>query len=152
MDDREGYVHTRNYPFLKKHSWYFMLCDAQTKEKIFHFSNKMRVEEKKTKAKRGEEDDTKEYDGSVYQIFSQSIGKAGEYNFEVNFYSDSYIGLDQTVTFALKLHPDPVDQLEFEYSKEDKNAVQGSSGIQSLFAEEDDAFNSDSDEDKNEKG
>lgn len=30
--------------------------------------------------------------------------------------------------------------------------MQGSSGIQSLFAEEDDAFNSDSDEDKDEKG
>lgn len=37
-DEQEGYVHTRNYPYLKKHSWYFMLCDAQTKEKIFHFS------------------------------------------------------------------------------------------------------------------
>lgn len=109
MNDMEGYVHTRNYPFLKKHNWYFMLCDAQTKEKIFHFSQKMRVQEEKTKAKKGEEDDYKEYDGSVYQIFSQRIGKAGEYNFEVNFYSDSYIGFDQTVSFALKLHPDPED-------------------------------------------
>jgi len=62
------------------------------------------------------------------------------------------MGFDQTVPFTLKLHPDPADQLEFEYSKEDKNAVQGSTGIQSLFAEEDDAFNSDSDEDKDEKG
>lgn len=28
MEDREGYVHTRNYPYLKKHSWHFMLVDG----------------------------------------------------------------------------------------------------------------------------
>jgi len=152
QDDKEGYVHTRNFPYLKKHAWHFMLCDAQSKEKIFHFTSKMRVEEKKTKAKRGEDDDFKEYDGSIYQIFSQRIGKAGEYNFEVNFFSDSYIGFDDTVPFTLKLHPDPEGQVDFEYSKEDKNAVQGSTGIQSLFAEEEEGFDSGSEEEKDDAG
>lgn len=61
------------------------------------------------------------------------------------------MGFDQTVPFTLKLNPDPVDQQEFEYSKEDKNAVQGSSGIQSLFAEEEEGFDSE-DEDKDDAG
>lgn len=41
--------------------------------------------------------------------------------------------------------------MEFEYSKEDKNAVQGSTGIQSLFAEEEEGFDSE-EEEKNEEG
>merc|ERR1719198_308349 len=93
MEDREGYVHTRNYPYLKKHSWHFMLCDGQSGDKIFHLSQKLRFNERKTKAKRGEEEDWKEYDGSIYTTFSQRIGRAGEYHFQVHFLSDSYMGL-----------------------------------------------------------
>jgi len=152
MDDREGYVHTRNYPYLKKHSWHFMLCDGQSGDKIFHLSQKLRFNERKTKAKKGEEEDWKEYDGSIYTTFSQRIGRAGEYHFQVHFLSDSYMGLDQSVPFSFKLHPDdPNDFKEYEYSKEDKNAVQGSSGIQALFAEDNEGFDSD-EEEKGEDG
>jgi len=38
MEENEGYVHTRNFPYLKKHSWHIMVCDGQTKEKIFMFT------------------------------------------------------------------------------------------------------------------
>lgn len=151
MDDREGYVHTRNFPYLKKHTWHFMLVDGGTKEKIFHLSQKMRVEERKGKAKRGEEDDTVDWDGSIYQLFTQRIGRAGEYPMELHVLSDSYIGFDCVMPFTLKLEEDPTDIKEFEYSKEDKLAIQGSTGIQSLFAEEDGGFDSDSDEDKEDK-
>ena len=34
-DDGEGYVHTRNFPYLKKHSWHIMICDGNG-ERIFH--------------------------------------------------------------------------------------------------------------------
>lgn len=152
MDEREGYVHTRNFPYLKKHAWHFMLVDGGTKEKIFHLSQKMRIEEKKGKAKKGEEDDTHEWDGSIYQTFSQRIGRAGEYPMELHVISDSYIGFDDVIPFTLKLAEDPTDIKEFEYSKEDKMAIQGSTGIQSLFAEEDGGFDSDSDEDNKTEG
>ena len=70
---------------------------------------------------------------------------------ELHVLSDSYIGFDSVIPFTLKLDEDPTDIKEFEYSKEDKLAIQGSTGIQSLFAEEDGGFDSDSDEDKVEK-
>ena len=152
MEDREGYVHTRNYPYLKKHSWHFMLVDGQTKEKIFHLSQKMRIEETKSKAKKGEEDDTHDWDGSIYQTFTQRIGRAGEYQMELHVMSDSYIGFDTVLPFTLKLNEDPTDIKEFEYSKEDKAAIQGSTGIQSLFAEEDGGFDSDSEDEKDDSG
>lgn len=27
-DETEGYVYSRNFPFLKKHSWHIVMCDA----------------------------------------------------------------------------------------------------------------------------
>jgi hypothetical protein len=68
--EREGYVHSCNYPFLKKHAWSIMLCDAATKEKTFYFTTKMRIKEHKGKTKKNVEDDFVEFDGSIYSIFS----------------------------------------------------------------------------------
>jgi hypothetical protein len=62
------------------------------------------------------------------------------------------MGLDQTIPFTLKLHEDPDDMEEYEYTKEDKNLTSGNSGVQSLFAEEDEGFTDEENEDKDEKG
>jgi hypothetical protein len=71
---------------------------------------------------------------------------------ELHVLSDSYIGFDTVIPYTLTLAEDSTDIKEFEYSKEDKQAVQGSTGIQSLFAEEDGGFDSDSDDEKDDSG
>lgn len=139
-DDIEGYVHSRNYPYLKKHSWHIVMIDAQTGEKVFMNAKKLRADELLKKPK---DEDYAPYDGSVYMINKQRIGRAGEFPFHVHFMSDSYMGFDEEMDFSILTKEDP-DIKEFEYSKEDKRAVEGNGGIQALFAEEENEFDSDS--------
>lgn len=65
-EQMEGYVHSRNFPYLKKHGWVFLLVDGKTGEKIHMNVDKSRFEDKFAKPTR--EDDFKEYDGSIYHI------------------------------------------------------------------------------------
>lgn len=65
-DEEEGYICSRNYPYLKKHAWHLILCDAKTKERVFMMDNKRRSDAL------NETDDAKKnpdfipYDGNVY--------------------------------------------------------------------------------------
>jgi hypothetical protein len=64
-DEQEGYVYSRNYPYLKKHAWHIVMVDAQTGEKVFMNARKLRADERLKKEK---DDDYAEYDGSIYVI------------------------------------------------------------------------------------
>lgn len=64
-DETEGYVHSRNFPFLKKHAWHILMIDSQTGEKVFHNARKLRADEPLKKEK---DDDYVPYDGSIYTV------------------------------------------------------------------------------------
>jgi len=145
----EGFVHSRSFPYIKKHSWHVVMIDHQTGEKVFMNQRRLRADEK---LKQEKDDDYKEYDGSIYVVNKQRIGREGEFPFKCHFISDSYMGFDEEHDFSIKTHAD-LDVKEFSYCKEDKRAVEGASGIQALFAEEegddtssDDADDSDAEE------
>lgn len=143
-EQTEGYVCSRNYPYLKKHSWHIVMIDAQTNEKVFMNARKLRADEPNKKEK---DEDYMPYDGSIYMINKQRIGREGEFPFKVHFISDSYMGFDEEVDFTIKLAEDP-DTKEFNYCKEDIRACEANTGIQALFAEEED---SESDETESEE-
>lgn len=138
MEDMEGYVWSRNFPYLKRHGWNIMMVDAKTGERVVMNEHKVRFEDKF--AKPGKDDSFKVYDGSIYHIFKQRFGQAGSFEFKCHFISDSYIGLDGECPIVIKTVPDPTDAKEPQYSKEDKKAVEGNSQIASLFAQEEDGF------------
>ena len=56
-----GFVHSENYPFLKKQNWYIVICDAQTKDNVIQVaclstkpdSNKIKFEMKQKLGKPG---------------------------------------------------------------------------------------------------
>merc|ERR1719272_132165 len=98
------------------------------------------------KLKQEKDDDFMEYDGSIYVVNKQRIGREGEFPFKCHFISDSYMGFDEEHDFSIKTLADP-DVKEFNYCKEDKRAVEGASGIQALFAEEEGDDPSSHDED-----
>jgi len=104
-------------------------------------SRKLRADEPFKKEK---DDDYMPYDGSIYVVNKQRIGREGEFPFKCHFISDSYMGFDEEVDFTIKLAEDP-DIKEFKYCKEDLRACEANSGIQALFADEEDTVSEESD-------
>jgi len=146
MDQMEGYVYSRRFPYLKRHGWNIMMVDAKTGERVVMNEHKIRFEDKF--AKPGKDDTFKLYDGSIYHIFKQRFGQPGQFEFTCHFISDSYIGIDGSCPVVIKTHADPTDVKEPQYSKEDKKAVEGNSQIASLFAPEEDGFSESESEDE----
>jgi hypothetical protein len=138
MNQMEGYVYSRRFPYLKRHGWNIMMVDAKTGERVVMNEHKIRFEDKF--AKPGKDDTFKLYDGSIYHIFKQRFGQPGKFEFTCHFVSDSYLGLDGTCPVVIQTLPDPVGVKEPQYSKEDKKAVEGNSQIASLFAQEEEGF------------
>lgn len=134
-EEQEGYVYSRNFPYLKKHAWHIVMTDAQTGDKVFMNARRLRADERLKKEK---DEDYAEYDGSIYVINKQRIGREGEFPFKAHFLSDSYMGFDEEIDFSINLAEDP-DVKEYQYCKEDLRACEANSGIQALFAEEEDS-------------
>lgn len=132
--ETEGYVHSNNFPYLKKHAWHILMIDSQTGEKVFMNSRKLRADEPLKKEK---DEDYVPYDGSIYMVNKQRIGSVGEFHMKAHFISDSYMGFDEEHDFCITLQEDP-EAKEFQYCKEDLKACEANSGIQALFAEEED--------------
>jgi len=97
------------------------MIDHQTGEKVFMNQRRLRADEK---LKQEKDDDYMEYDGSIYVVNKQRIGREGEFPFKCHFISDSYMGFDEEHDFSIKTLADP-DVKEFSYCKEDKRAVEG---------------------------
>lgn len=150
-EDMEGYVVSRNYPYLKRHGWTMLLVDTKTGERVHLNVHKHRYEDKYAKPG-GKEDDFKAWDGSVYHINRQRIGQVGQFDFTCHFISDSYVGFDSVVPLQIKTSADPTDIEEFQYTTEDKNAAKAPGGMAALFAEEEDGFTASEDEEEDVKG
>lgn len=96
------------------------MIDAQTGEKVFMNAKKLRADEPNKKEK---DEDYMPYDGSIYMVNKQRIGREGDFPFKCHFISDSYMGFDEEVDFTIKLAEDP-DTKEFNYCKEDLKACE----------------------------
>lgn len=111
-----AYVHSNNYPFLKKSQWYFVIVDARTKENVIQVESVMARE------------------GNVAKFeMKQRFGQAGKFQFHCYIFNDSYIGFDQEIAIEVDVVKDDPERTVEPYSKEDMLAVKGPGMVQSML-------------------
>lgn len=130
LDEKHGpgYIHSANYPFIKKSNWYIVIVDAQTKENVIQVEKLQAV------------------DSNVCKFeMKQRFGRAGKFQFHCYIMNDSFIGFNKEVGIEVDVLRDDPDRVVEDYSKEDKEAVKGPTMIQSMMTgeEEDDDDSSD---------
>lgn len=84
-NEAPGYVHSSNFPFLKRQKWYVIVADGATRDIVIACAPL----EFKTK-------DGKDTNIAKLEI-KQRFGRAGSYTFHAYFMCDSYIGFDKEV-------------------------------------------------------
>ena len=124
-----GYIHSQNYPFLKRSNWYIVIVDSQTKENVIQIERLV----------------SKPESNMVKFEMKQRFGRAGKFQFHCFVMNDSYIGFDKDFEIEVDVLRDDPNRVIEEYSKEDVEAVKGPSMIQQMIngEEEEDEDSSD---------
>lgn len=148
-----NYVHSNNYPFLKKQTWYLLITDEK-KEKIV-MCTKMIFRSTKAETDRVTNLDNLKDEPLNEHIFEmrQRIGRVGVFKFLATFINDSYMGFDQSVPLTFEIKPEDRAEGEIpEYFDEDIAAVKGPGVLQSMMDAngEEEAESSESDQDLDE--
>lgn len=101
---KSGYVHSKNYPFLKRDNWFLIITDEQ-------FISLAAIE--------------KFTAGSHYfeKEFKERIGRAGKISFTAILANDSYKGLDQFSKVEVNVVTQAVNRKEEDYDKSDLKAI-----------------------------
>ena len=111
-----GWVCSKKYPFLKKHNWYIMIVDAQTKERVLQIE---KVIANTTNSCKFE--------------MKQRFGQAGQFKFHVFVMNDSYVGFDKELEVSFSVLAEDKEREELKQHQEDIIAVKGPNMVQSLF-------------------
>jgi len=133
-DQCPGYIHSENYPFIRRSNWYIVIVDAQTKTNVIQIER------------------LKHTDGSNVVKFEmkQRFGRAGKFAFHCYISNDCYMGFDKEMAIEVEVVKDDPDRVMIEYSKEDVDAVKGPGLVQAMMAgEEDDEDDDDDSSDDN---
>ena len=116
-----GYVHSANFPFLKRQKWYLLVTDGATREFVIACAP-LDFKDKEGK------------DSNVAKLeIKQRFGKAGQFSFHAYFICDSYIGFDKEVELKFTVLEEDKDRVIPEYSQEDILAINGPSLVESLM-------------------
>lgn len=108
-----GYIHSANYPFVKKSNWYIVIVDAQTKENVIQIERLQAVDTNVCKFE-----------------MKQRFGRAGKFQFHCFIMNDSFIGFDKEIGIEVDVLRDDPNRVVEEYSQEDKEAVKGPGLVQ----------------------
>ena len=130
-DECPGWVCSKKYPFLKKHNWYIVIVDQQTKEKVIQIEKIIANEKNEAK----------------YEM-KQRFGQAGQFKFHVMVMNDSYMGFDHGVDLEFKVLAEDPERVEIQVSKEDQDAIKGPGMVQSML----DMNNEESDDESSDDG
>lgn len=122
---KQGYVHSKHYPYLKKDSWYLIITDDT-------FTNLAAVEKLEIR------------DNFYEKEFKERIGRPGKISFTAVLANDSYKGIDQFSKVEIEVQAEAKNRVTMEYSKEDLKAVKEQNMLASALMEEE----SDTDEDE----
>ena len=123
-DQAPGYVHSGNFPYLKRQKWHLIVTDGATQESVIvhtplDFKNK-----------KGKDSNT-----ATFEI-KQRFGKSGQFSFHAFFKCDSYVGFDKEVDLKFEVKEEDRDRVIPEYSLEDVEAINGPTMVESLMAGE----------------
>jgi len=122
---RSGYVHSKDYPYLKKDNWFLIITDEQ-------FMGLAAVEKLTVT-------------GNTYvKEFKERIQRPGKISFTAILTNDSFKGLDQQSKVEVEVVETAVNRQRIDYMKEDIKAIKEAGIIQSALMGEEET---DSDED-----
>lgn len=101
---KSGYVHSLQYPFLKRDGWYLLITDES-------FTSLASIE------KISVTDDT------YVKEFKERVRRPGRISFTAVLTNDSYKGLDQFSKVDVDVIAESKNRVEYQYSKEDIKAI-----------------------------
>jgi hypothetical protein len=101
-DQYPGWVFSQKYPFLKKHQWYIMIVDQQTKERVVQIEKIIATEKNE----------------AVFEM-KQRFGQAGTFKFHVLCMNDSYLGFDFGFDMEFTILTEDPEREEIPVMKED---------------------------------
>ena len=128
--ERSGYVHSKNYPFLKKDNWFLIITDE-------NFQGLAAVEKLQVTANTYEKE------------FKERIQRPGKISFTAILTNDSYKGLDQSSKVEIDVVAEAKNRSKIDYSKEDIKAIKEGGLIQqALMGEEETDEDEDDDVDE----
>lgn len=110
-----GYVHSQRFPFLKRGKVFFMVVDAQTKERLVMLDIQVPKE------------------NFVEHEMKQRFQRGAVYKFVVKIFHDSYIGFDHEAELELTIKEETGPTKVIDYDDEDLAAVKGPGMVQSML-------------------
>ena len=110
-------MHSKNYPFLKRDSWFLIITDEQ-------FINLAAIE-KFTAS-----------DNFFEKEFKERIGRPGKISFTAILANDSYKGLDQFSKVEVNVVTQAVNRKDQEYDKSDIKAIKENNMLAAALIEE----------------
>lgn len=125
-----GYVHSHNYPYLKKPSFWVIISDVSKDRTIMAYKVVFRSQKQdEIRLKKRKEIDQEPLNYEVIE-FRQRFNVVNKFSFIATFISDSYVGFDQEVPINFEIVPeDPTRKVE-DYNDEDKAAIKAPSFFQ----------------------
>lgn len=125
--ERSGYVHSKQYPFLKKDNWFLIITDEQ-------FMGLAAVEKLQVT-------------GNVYEKeFKERIQRPGKISFTAILTNDSYKGLDQSSKVEVEVVAEAKNRSKIDYSKDDIKAIKEGGLIQQALMGEEETDEDEDDE------
>ena len=125
--ERSGYVHSKQYPFLKKDNWFLIITDEQ-------FMGLAAVEKLQVT-------------GNVYEKeFKERIQRPGKISYTAILTNDSYKGLDQSSKVEVEVVAEAKNRSKIDYSKDDIKAIKEGGLIQQALMGEEETDEDEDDE------
>lgn len=128
-----GYVHSLQFPFLKKQGWWIIITDMNKDKTILAhkiiFRDTKNVEGRLAKPEDIENEDMNEETFELRQRF----GQIGTFRFICSFMNESYVGFDKEIPLEFSIVKDDATREIPEYDSDSVDAVKGPGLVQGLL-------------------
>jgi hypothetical protein len=154
MKDNEfpGYVHSKEFPYLKKQGFWIIITDMNKDKTIL--AHKIIFRDTKNtegRLKKPEEIEKEPLNEETFEL-RQRFGQVGQFRFICTFMSDSYVGFDKEVPLEFSVVKDDASRVIPDYDSDTIQAVKGPGLVQGLLdiqqAEDSSGSEGSGDEDK----
>ncbi len=124
---KTGYVHSKNYPYLKRDNWFLIITDET-------FTNLAAVEKLEIR------------DNFFEKEFKERISRPGKISFTAILTNDSYKGLDQFSKVEVNVVTEAKNRVIKDYAKEDIKAIKEQNMLAAALMEEDETDEDEADD------
>jgi hypothetical protein len=128
-----GYVHSQQYPYLKKQGWWIVIMDMNKDKTILAhkivFRNTKNTEGRLIPPEEVEKEDLNEETLEIRQRF----GQVGTFRFICSIMNDSYVGFDKETLLEFTIVKDDTTRAIPDYDQETLDALKGPGLIQGML-------------------